>query len=100
MTSPRYEEFTGYWLEITVTDSDRPNFMVTKLKQRFPKALAVIHEVTSPNLEDQRQALRTNRFRPDALAKDFFCQARLGKELNEEENQLVEQVYEQVREES
>lgn len=100
MTCPRYEEFTRYWLEITVTDSDRPNFLVTKLKQRFPKALAIIHEVTSPNLKDQHQALRTNRFRPQALAKDFFCQARLGKELNKEENQLVEQVYEQVREES
>lgn len=100
MSSPSYQEYTRYWLEITVTDLERPNFMVSKLKQRFPKALSFLHEVTTTSMEDQHQALRINRFRPDALAKDFFCQARLGKELNEEENQLVEQVYEQVREES
>ena len=100
LSSPSYEEFTRYWLEITVTDRERPNFMVTKLKQRFPKALAILHEVTQTDVEDQRRALRVNRYRPEALAKDFFRQARLGKELNDEENKLVEQVYEQVRGES
>ncbi|WP_122820447.1 exonuclease SbcCD subunit D [Varibaculum vaginae] len=100
ISNPKYEEYTQYWLEITVTDPQRPNFMVSKLKQRFPKALAILHEVTSISWENQRQALRTNRCRPQALAKDFFRQARQGKELNEEENRLIEQVYEQVRGES
>lgn len=100
LSSSSYEDFTRYWLEITVTDRERPNFMVTKLKQRFPKALAILHEVTQTDVADQRRALRVNRYRPEALAKDFFRQARLGKELNDEENKLVEQVYEQVRGES
>ena len=100
LSSPSYEDFTRYWLEITVTDRERPNFMVTKLKQRFPKALAILHEVTQTDVAVQRRALRVNRYRPEALAKDFFRQARLGKELNDEENKLVEQVYEQVRGES
>ena len=100
LSSPSYEDFTRYWLEITVTDRERPNFMVTKLKQRFPKVLAILHEVSQTDVADQRRALRVNRYRPGALAKDFFRQARLGKELNDEENKLVEQVYEQVRGES
>ncbi len=99
LTSSRYEEFTRYWLEITVTDPQRPAHLVTKLKRRFPKALAILHETSPANLEEQHRSLRANRYRPAALAKDFFKQARQGKELNDEENRLVEQIYEQAREE-
>lgn len=97
--SPRYEDFTSYWLEITVTDPERPAHLVTKLKRRFPKALAILHETSRANLEEQHRSLRANRYRPAALAKDFFKQARGGKELTESEHQLVEEIYEQVREE-
>lgn len=100
LASPRYEEFTRYWLEITVTDPQRPAHLVTKLKRRFPKALAILHETSLASLEEQHRSLRVNRYRPAALAKDFFKQARAGKELTESENQLVEEIYEQVREES
>lgn len=100
LSSPAYEEYTPYWLEITVTDPERPAHLVTKLKRRFPKALAILHETSRANLEDQRRSLRVNRYRPEALAKDFFRQARLGKELSDEENRLIEQIYQQVREES
>ncbi len=100
LASPRYEEFTSYWLEITVTDPARPAHLITKLKRRFPKALAILHETSRANLEEQHRSLRVNRYRPAALAKDFFKQARGGKELTESETQLVEEIYEQVREES
>ena len=100
LTSPRYEDFTSYWLEITVTDPQRPAHLVTKLKRRFPKALAILHETSRASLEEQHRSLRANRYRPAALAKDFFKQARVGKELTESETRLVEEIYEQVREES
>ena len=100
LTSSRYEEFTRYWLEITVTDPQRPAHLVTKLKRRFPKALAILHETSPANLEEQHRSLRANRYRPAALAKDFFKQARGGKELSESENELVEEIYEQAREEN
>lgn len=99
LTSSRYEEFTRYWLEITVTDPQRPAHLVTKLKRRFPKALAILHETSPANLEEQHRSLRANRYRPAALAKDFFKQARGGKELSKSENELVEEIYEQAREE-
>lgn len=100
LTSPRYEDFTSYWLEITVTDPQRPAHLVTKLKRRFPKALAILHETSRASLEEQHRSHRANRYRPAALAKDFFKQARVGKELTESETRLVEEIYEQVREES
>lgn len=100
LASPRYEEFTPYWLEITVTDPQRPAHLVTKLKRRFPKALAILHEPFLASMEEQHRSLRVNRYRPAALAKDFFRQARGGKELSESENELVEEIYEQAREEN
>lgn len=99
ISSTKYSEYSSYWLEITVTDTQRPEQMVAKLKQRYPHALAMLHESTQVSGDIQHRALKTNQHRPAALAKDFFTLARHGQHLSNSENQLIEQVYEQVREE-
>ncbi|CAM3701429.1 exonuclease SbcCD subunit D [Nocardiopsis rhodophaea] len=97
LTEPRWERYTGHWLQVTLTDPVRPVFPMDRLRERFPHTLQLEFAPEGGRREDEPTWARriADRSEPD-LVLDFVDWAR-GAPATDEERALVERAFDEIR---
>lgn len=67
-----HADATEDWVSATVTDDARPEAMVTRIRQRFPHALVVVHEPTH-RVDIAGPGRLATRRDPREVSRDFFA---------------------------
>ncbi|BDZ42219.1 nuclease SbcCD subunit D [Paraoerskovia sediminicola] len=90
----RGEAHTGDWLRLTVTDPQRPDELVARVRSRFPHALQIRHE---PASRDARETVRVVERGADPLVvvRDFVTHVT-GAAPTPEESGVLAQAHEAV----
>ncbi|MDT0300988.1 exonuclease SbcCD subunit D [Streptomonospora wellingtoniae] len=97
LTADRWEHYTGHWLQVTLTDPQRPAFPMDRLRERFPHTLVLDFAPDDRPPEDGRTWSRRTADRSESeLVLDFVDWAR-GAPATGEEHDLVAAALEDVR---
>ncbi|GAA4679302.1 exonuclease SbcCD subunit D [Frondihabitans cladoniiphilus] len=91
----RYDEVHDAWLRVIVTDPVHPEQLFARVVERFPHALAVIHEPTGVVVAHERRAV-TPEADPIEVAADFVDYAT-GGAATEAEIAVLRSAYESAR---
>jgi exonuclease SbcD len=83
LTSDRWAGYTGHYLQVTLTDSDRPREAMARLRTRFPQTLVLAFEPETA-ADDQPSYAARLRGRSDlAVATDFVAHVRSTPDADE-----------------
>ncbi|MDN3352304.1 exonuclease SbcCD subunit D [Actinomadura sp. DC4] len=96
LTEERYAAYEDHWLQVTLTDDDRPAGAMDRLRKRFPHTLALAFEPESATADDRS---RTERIRDRSdleIAYDFVKEVR-GAPADEAERDLLHEAFESCR---
>ncbi|MEU0572822.1 exonuclease SbcCD subunit D C-terminal domain-containing protein, partial [Nonomuraea sp. NPDC005983] len=94
LTSPKYVDFEGHWLQVVLTDAVRPKSAMDRLRARFPHTLALSFDPVGA--APAAQAVRLSG-RPEAeVALDFVREVR-GEPAAPDEEDLLRQAIEASR---
>lgn len=97
LTADAHEPYTGHWLQITLTDPDRPAGAMDRLRRRFPHTLALAFEPEGgPAADDRGWAERVRDRSELEIAYDFVHEVR-GAPADEAERALLHEAFECCR---
>ncbi|GAA4157062.1 exonuclease SbcCD subunit D [Actinomadura keratinilytica] len=97
LTDPRYDAYRDHWLQITLTDPDRPAAAMERLRARFPHVLVLGH---APEGGAERPGRTwTERVRAKSeidIAGDFVAEVT-GAPAGDDERALLHEAFEACR---
>ncbi|QRV02473.1 exonuclease SbcCD subunit D [Arcanobacterium phocisimile] len=93
LMSSEYARYRDHFLRIFVTDIDRPERMLARLRQNFPYVLEAHHDIPRQDMPVQEVSLA--KVNPVEVLSEFFATAG-GRELNPEELALMTAQWEQL----
>lgn len=97
LTDARYAEFEDRWLQITLTDPERPSAAMERLRRRFPHALVLGHEPEGGGTDGARAwSERVRERSPLDIAGDFVAEVTGGPPAGAE-RALLHEAFEHVR---
>lgn len=97
LTDARYAEFEDRWLQITLTDPERPSAAMERLRRRFPHALVLGHEPEGGGTDGARAwSERVRERSPLDIAGDFVAEVTGGPPAGDE-RALLHEAFEHVR---
>ncbi|MFC4911669.1 exonuclease SbcCD subunit D [Actinomadura gamaensis] len=98
LESPRYDDFTGHWLQFTITDPNRPTAAMERLRRRFPHTLALNFEpdASGGDRETRTFAERVHERSHLDIAADFVTEVT-GTPASEAESDLLHEAFEAFR---
>jgi len=98
LSDPRYETYTGHWLEVTLTDAGRPAGAMERLRARFPHTLVLGFEPAAVERDERTWAERVRERSGAELACDFLYEVS-GEEARPRERALLEDAFTRCRQE-
>jgi DNA repair protein SbcD/Mre11 len=99
LTLDAYAPYTGHWLQVTLTDPDRPAGAMDRLRRRFPHTLTLAFEPEGGPADDDRGWAERIRDRSELeIAYDFVREVR-GAPADEAERALLHEAFECCRRE-
>lgn len=97
LTAERYAVHEDHWLQITLTDPDRPAGAMDRLRRRFPHTLALAFEPEGGIPSDDRGWAERVRDRSELdIAYDFVREVR-GAPADQAERDLLHEAFESCR---
>lgn len=96
LTHPRWEAYTGHWLQITLTDPRRPAHPMDRLRARFPHALVLDFAPEGGGAETRPVTVPVADRDERQVVADFVAWAR-GVPATPEEEALVNAAVERTR---
>jgi exonuclease SbcD len=97
LTDLSYDQYTGHWLQITLTDAERPAQAMERLRKRFPHVLVLGFEPGESLKDETSWVPRAERSGVD-LAHDFL--QGMGEEpADEAERAVLNEAFECCRQE-
>jgi exonuclease SbcD len=95
LTSDRWAELTGHYLQVTLTDAQRPREAMSRLRSRFPHTLVLGFEPEGEPRERQSYVTRLRGRSDLEIATDFVAHVRSA--ADEPEGALLAQALESAR---
>jgi exonuclease SbcD len=97
LTDPSYDKYEDRWLQVTLTDPQRPSAAMERLRRRFPHTLVLGFEPEGDEAEDARTWSERVKERSELeIAGDFV--AEMGQaEASEDERELLHEAFESCR---
>jgi exonuclease SbcD len=97
LTGERWASHEDHWLQVTLTDPDRPAGAMDRLRRRFPHTLALAFEPEGGTADDDRGWAERIRDRSELeIAYDFVREVR-GSAASEDERDLLHEAFESFR---
>lgn len=97
LTGERWSAHEDHWLQVTLTDPDRPAGAMDRLRRRFPHTLALVFEPEGGAAGDERDWAERIRDRSDLeIAYDFVREVR-GSAASDDERDLLHEAFESFR---
>jgi DNA repair protein SbcD/Mre11 len=97
LTGERWSAHEDHWLQVTLTDPDRPAGAMDRLRRRFPHTLALVFEPEGGTADDDRGWAERIRDRSELeIAYDFVREVR-GSAASEDERDLLHEAFESFR---
>jgi DNA repair protein SbcD/Mre11 len=97
LTGERWSAHEDHWLQVTLTDPDRPAGAMDRLRRRFPHTLALAFEPEGGSADDDRGWAERIRDRSELeIAYDFVREVR-GSAASEDERDLLHEAFESFR---
>jgi exonuclease SbcD len=96
LSSSAYDEQTGDWLQVTLTDAVRPDEAMARLAVRFPHVLVLRHEPAGVAADDRTYTARVAGRTPLEIGAAFAEHVR-GSVLDDDESALLAQSLEADR---
>ncbi len=96
MTDERHADLEDCWLQVTLTDHERPAGAMERLRRRFPHTLALVFEPEGQTADDRRWAERLRDRSELDIAYDFVGAVR-GGPAAEAERELLREAFEHCR---
>lgn len=96
LLSPAFAHFAEHWLEVTVTDPERPARLQEQIRQCFPHFLALRHEPPTPPSNRRAPLVTRNQVRPAEVVRDFISEVG-GRPMTAAEQACVTASWERVR---
>jgi exonuclease SbcD len=97
LTAGRYETYERCWLQITLTDAERPTGAMERLRRRFPHALVLGFEPEGTTVaEDRTWSERITGRTEQELAADFFT-AVTDVTIDDAERALLDEAFQHCR---
>ncbi|MGI5230571.1 exonuclease SbcCD subunit D [Actinoallomurus sp. CA-142502] len=94
LSGERWAPYEDHWLQVTLTDPDRPAGAMERLRRRFPHTLALVFEPEGGPAADDRGWAERIRDRSDLdIAYDFVREVR-GAPADEAERDLLGEAFE------
>ncbi|MDQ1628074.1 MAG: repair protein SbcD/Mre11 [Actinomycetota bacterium] len=97
LTGERWARFTGHYLQVTLTDAQRPREAMTRLRSRFPHTLVLGFEPDGVAGEEQSYAQRLRGRSDLEVASDFVAHVR-GADVDPSERALLARALQHARE--
>lgn len=95
LTSDAFEQHTGAWVQVSVTDAARPRELLARVRERFPDALVIRHVPTSGPLVERVAAPGDVPTSPSEVA-EAFVRYVTGGDISPAELEAFEGAYEQA----
>jgi exonuclease SbcD len=97
LTAEKWARYEDHWLQVTLTDPDRPAGAMERLRRRFPHTLALAFEPEGGPAGDDRGWAERIRDRSDLeIAYDFVREVR-GAPADQAEGDLLGEAFEACR---
>jgi exonuclease SbcD len=96
LTSDRWTAYEDHWLQITLTDPDRPARAMERLRRRFPHTLALAFEPEGAVTDGRRWTERIRDRSDLQIACDFVGNVR-GRTPSDAERALFDEAFENCR---
>jgi exonuclease SbcD len=97
LTGERWAAYEDHWLQVTLTDPDRPAGAMDRLRRRFPHTLALAFEPEGGPAGDDRGWAERIRDRSELdIAYDFVREVR-GAPADQAERDLLHEAFESCR---
>jgi exonuclease SbcD len=97
LTGERWSAHEDHWLQVTLTDPDRPAGAMDRLRRRFPHTLALAFEPEGGTADDDRGWAERIRDRSELeIAYDFVREVR-GSAASQDERDLLHEAFESFR---
>ncbi|HZE31924.1 MAG TPA: exonuclease SbcCD subunit D [Actinoallomurus sp.] len=97
LTGERWSAHEDHWLQVTLTDPDRPAGAMDRLRRRFPHTLALAFEPEGGAADDDRGWAERIRDRSELeIAYDFVREVR-GSAASQDERDLLHEAFESFR---
>jgi exonuclease SbcD len=97
LTAGRWAPYEDHWLQVTLTDHDRPAGAMERLRRRFPHTLALAFEPEDgPAADDRGWADRIRDRSEIEIACDFVHEVR-GAPADPAERDLLHEAFERCR---
>ena len=76
LTAPRWAAYSDHYLQVTLTDAERPREAMARLRTRFPQTLVLVFEPASAAGEEPSYAARLRGRSDLEVATDFVAHVR------------------------
>ncbi len=97
LTEERHARYEDHWLQVTLTDSDRPAGAMDRLRRRFPHTLALAFDPDGETAGDGRRWVERIADRSELeIAYDFVREVR-GAPADDAERALFHEAFESCR---
>ncbi|MEV0398469.1 exonuclease SbcCD subunit D [Actinoallomurus sp. NPDC050550] len=97
LANERWAVYEGHWLQVTLTDAERPTGAMDRLRHRFPHVLALAFEPGETTDTGERTWAERVQGRADTeIASDFVAEVR-GTPPDEAERALLHEAFEHHR---
>jgi exonuclease SbcD len=97
LNSGLYEKYEQCWLQITLTDPERPTGAMERLRRRFPYALVLGFEPEGTSAaEDRTWSERISGRAEQDLARDFITEVT-GAPVDDAERALLDEAFQRCR---
>jgi exonuclease SbcD len=96
LTSSAYDAHVADWLQVTLTDTARPDEAMTRLSSRFPHVLVLRHEPEGATADERSYTARVAGKTPLEIGAAFAQHVR-GAALDDDEAELLGQALEADR---
>ncbi|WP_432923616.1 exonuclease SbcCD subunit D [Microbispora sp. CA-135349] len=95
LTDARFDRYEDHWLQVTLTDPERPREAMERLRRRFPHTLALAFEPDGVTERPAARARIAGRAEIE-VALDFVREVR-GEPADDDERRLLEEAVEACR---
>jgi exonuclease SbcD len=95
LTGPRWARYSDHYLQVTLTDADRPRDAMARLRGRFPQTLVLAFEPTGVADGQPSYAVRLRGRSDLEVATDFVAHVRSAPDHGE--SALLSRALESVR---
>lgn len=92
-----YDRYRDHWLQVTLTDADRPAGAMERLRRRFPHTLLLAFDAEAATGADERSWTRPVGARTELdLARDFVAEVT-GTPITEVDRALLDEAFQACR---